>query len=777
MTNSRELAEQAFALLQDALEESEAQRSELEARLLTRPPPESNGDQQLRQLAEQLSQVEQERAQWHKTASQLHDVVSNERAKNKRLMERLDAAEAGSDKTLRKEVNYWRQRADEFAAAKQQFQQRIFALRSELTSAQERYAALEREAGSQQTEDRLQSVIVEREQHISELAAAFEASKLRCVELEQRLAVQASEQARHDDARCELEAAHAAAEQARTELQGKLAGLHAEREELEQSMASLERDAAETRTRHDSTEQAKAAAERQVAELHAARETMQHELEALQRRLDELETSVDTGRRSVDALERELSEARAGDAAKQQEIESLGRELADARSNDAVKQQTIDSLERELSEARADVATRHETIDSLEKHLAAARAGGDANESVIESLRKQLVEARGLDNERRNAVEELQDELSELRSREEQQVRELAALRQQIGDLQAHRASNEDEIATLRELLAESQELLDTSRGQVSGLEQELLEERGRADGLDESVGEQRREIIRLTERFEEAQERYEDAKWQLGKAKHFQRLVRRRKKLIANLIANIRAKQKATNALKAGLDSLRRYKAHADQRQQELLRRIETLEQSLSEARERLGKGQNTKRAADQAPPAPDETMRLRTQLAAQTEVIRSLESDLKRMRLAESDMRSKTLEVERLSDDIATKNTFIGSLQKDIEEHQRVLTQLRKREIELRELGEKLDERDQRIVALTSENEALRSARPSAGGSVDRDRITELEKQVGHLSQQLRQNLGTIATLNQDVERWKRKYEFLSAEPPYGVDSAAGK
>ena len=45
-----------------------------------------------------------------------------------------------------------------------------------------------------------------------------------------------------------------------------------------------------------------------------------------------------------------------------------------------------------------------------------------------------------------------------------------------------------------------------------------------------------------------------------------------------ANLIATIRAKQRANTALKAGLDGLRNYKATATQKQQQLLQKIETL-------------------------------------------------------------------------------------------------------------------------------------------------------------------------------------------------------
>jgi chromosome segregation ATPase len=720
MTNSRELAEQAFALLQDALEESEAQRSVLEARLQQQRPAETEPERQLRELAEQLASTEQERAQWHKTANQLHDVVANERAKNKRLVDRLETAESGTDKSLRKEVNYWRQKAEEFGSTKQQFQQRIFALKAELVAAEERFETLGRQPSNEGEIQRLQTLLGEREQQISELAAAFEGSKLRCSELTERIADQTKEREQLENRRRELESSGLAAQEAQNQLQHELATLRAE---------------------HEADVQAKTALERQVAEAIAEKDATTREVDALRQQLDESQDTSDASRDTIESLEHDLEE-----------------------------------LRQQFAEAQESTDANRDSLESLQQEIADARADGSTKQAAIDTLQRQLAETQELSQERQQTIDTLHRELEELRSLDDSKQQEITAIQQQVDDLQAHRASDEDEIRSLRQDLAESTKALSASREQMAGLEEELREEKVRSEDFNVMADDRRAQITKLTEKLEETQERYEDTKWHLGKAKHFEKLVRRRKKLIRDLLAHIRAKQKASNALKAGLDSLRRYKANADQKQQELLRRIETLEQSLSEAREKLGKTQNTKRSADQAPEMPTETARLRTQLAAQTEVIRSLEQDLKRTRLAEAEMRSKTMEVERLSDDIATKNTFIGSLQKDIEEHQRVQALLRKREIELREIGEQLAASNQKLAELEKENEALRAARPGEGGSIDRDKVAELEKRIGHMSHQLKQYESTISKLNQDVDRWKRKYEFLAADPPYGLDSATG-
>src|SRR5690606_26865650 len=126
-------------------------------------------------------------------------------------------------------------------------------------------------------------------------------------------------------------------------------------------------------------------------------------------------------------------------------------------------------------------------------------------------------------------------------------------------------------------------------RAQFAELEAELADEREHSANLSELANERRERITKHEEQVEEANERYEEAKWRLGKAQHFERLVRRRKGLILKLLAALRAKMKANRALKAGLDGLRRFKAASEANQHKLLARLETLKNELHEAREAL--------------------------------------------------------------------------------------------------------------------------------------------------------------------------------------------
>ena len=127
----------------------------------------------------------------------------------------------------------------------------------------------------------------------------------------------------------------------------------------------------------------------------------------------------------------------------------------------------------------------------------------------------------------------------------------------------------------------------------MAGLETELKEEREHAESLGELANERREHMTKLQEQVEEAEERFAEANWKLGKALYFERIVKRRKGLVVKLLEALRAKMKANVALKAGLDGLRTFKASAEMNQQKLLQRIDALE----------GRAQRSRRDR-QAPP-----------------------------------------------------------------------------------------------------------------------------------------------------------------------------
>jgi chromosome segregation ATPase len=718
MTNSREIAEQAFAVLRNALEESESQRRELADQLDSPRPPASDLEQAYEALQAQLHEARADRDLWKKTVSQLQDVVSNERSKNKRLSKKIGVVESGPDRAPRREISFWREKAESFEEARRKYQQRICELKEALNARDEQLLSQEDNQATTDELNRANEILAERDIRISELSASLETSQQENRNLQQRITELDAEARGYSQQVIEAEAARNEACRAADLIDAELKDLRAHSVTHQTEVESLQSEIEQQRTLN----------------------------EEYQRRISDLETQHD------------------------REIEAL----RDAQSNETSA----------LHEAHAaELASAHEQTARIESELEELRSKHTAELSALENGQAEFEQV--LETERAKHARELEHRDTEQQARE--QMHASALTKERADTAAAIRAEFEPRVAALTAQL-------DEQSNAFTALEAELAEERLRSDNLNELANERRESLTKTTEKLEEMEERYEDAKWQLGKASHFEKLVRRRRRLTTNLIGTIRAKQKANNSLKAGLDSLRRYKANADERQQELLRRIELLETSLSEAREKLAQASQARRLTDdqsagQAEAAiaqkPEEqpgdstsgTMQLRNQVSAQAEVIENLESDLKAARIAETEARQKLTDLEKLHDDLETKNTFIGTLQKDIEEHQKTLAQLRKRDIEVRELRVQLSELQRNVTTLQTENAQLRDVRGGDVESMDREKIAEQDKAISKLTAKIKEYEATINTLSEAADSWKRKYDFLAAETPYGFESASSK
>src|SRR5689334_1749769 len=132
MANPRDLAEQAFALLQDALRDSEARASDLDEQLKRKRAPKTKLEEQLDVLTHRLEKIESERAHWEQQAGHLEEIAEAERAKVAQLKKKLEIAESGPEKLTKKEVNYWRERAETFDTETQEYKTRLAGLRREL---------------------------------------------------------------------------------------------------------------------------------------------------------------------------------------------------------------------------------------------------------------------------------------------------------------------------------------------------------------------------------------------------------------------------------------------------------------------------------------------------------------------------------------------------------------------------------------------------------------------------------------------------------------------
>src|SRR6185295_1102925 len=132
MANPRDLAEQAFALLQDALRDSEARASQLDEQLKRKRAPKTQIEEQLDVLTHRIEKIESERAHWEQQAGHLEEVAEAERVKVAQLKKKLEIAESGPEKLTKKEVNYWRERAEDFDKETQEYKTRLAGLRREL---------------------------------------------------------------------------------------------------------------------------------------------------------------------------------------------------------------------------------------------------------------------------------------------------------------------------------------------------------------------------------------------------------------------------------------------------------------------------------------------------------------------------------------------------------------------------------------------------------------------------------------------------------------------
>ena len=127
MASPRELAEKAFALLQNALSEQEARATEVDE-LKRKRSPKTRTEEQNDVLAHRLESVEAERVRW----GHLEEIAEAERVKVAQLKKKLEIAESGPDKLTKKEVNFWRAKSETIDAQIKEYQERLAALRREL---------------------------------------------------------------------------------------------------------------------------------------------------------------------------------------------------------------------------------------------------------------------------------------------------------------------------------------------------------------------------------------------------------------------------------------------------------------------------------------------------------------------------------------------------------------------------------------------------------------------------------------------------------------------
>ena len=581
MSNSREVAKQAFDLLQKSLEESEARIAELSEELRHKQPTKHGLQKRLDVLTHRLEMSDENRERWKIEAGHLEGLVEHANAKVNQLKAKLEIAESGPDQVTKKEINYWRAKVESFDTQTAEYKARIVTLRQDVND--------------------------------------------------------------RDD-------------------------------ELRDAQAAL--------SPHD-----------------AATSTAQHHTEA-----QKAETSQEQELLAQINVARENAEA--------------------ARAQNA---RVVETLERQLKEREAKLQELTARINAGNESTKAAKAERAQDTRTAATLEKKLKER-------------------------EAELQELAA---QIND--AMKATKADKAKR-----AQTSRAAVTLNEQLKEREAERREAQERAENLSEVANERLDQLNKFREQCEEAEERQEEAEWRLGKAQHFERLVQRRKNLISSLIATIRSKAKANTALKAGLDSVRRHKASAEESEQKLLAQIEQLTSELGAVKEANASAKNASQRSQDTVNSKKEITESRARLSelkervnTQAELITSLEDDLQLSKLIQRDLNNKTADAQteaqlELTQQQKVSNKLLASSQNDQEKNRLVIEAL---EREITELRNKL----------------------AAQAKADGNSTGTDQGPSSNLIEKLEKSEAKIRKLTEVAKAWKRKYDFLTTDAPEAYQTQA--
>lgn len=749
MASPRELAEQAFSLLQNAFRASEARASELDEQLKRKRAPKTNPEEQLDVLAHRLEAVEKERTRWQQQAAHLEEVAETERTKVAQLRKKLEVAESGPEKLTKKEVNFWRAKAEAFTGETQEYRDRIATLRREII---ERDALIEKLRDGQLADGAAAST-----SPAESFGTPSESQPLARAEIDDLRAQLAERDRRVGTLEAQLaavrETRYAAPSDQSLEIQARM-------ETLSRQVATFDKALNEAHTGRAALKSELAAA---VAELEHA-----------QRAAREAQAAAERARTMVEEREHRIVELSA-------EIESVKQRAAAAASQSARaaiadREAQIHALRGQIEGHDREIKDRARRISELEQELAGHDERLSERNRALASLTEELEQARAM-------LEARDRELEQLRHHKQQLDGTLADALARADDFAVQLERAREEIRELAEHRAQLERQRDEVGEQVAGLEVELKEEKENAENLGEIANERREHMTKLQEKVDEAEERYEEAKYRLGKAAHFERLVKRRKGLIGKLLEAFRQKQKANTALKAGLDGLRTFKAGAEMNQQKLLQRIDALKQNLQEAQETIARHHGSTNTKEQLVTSETKVDSLEARLNAQAEVIETLEADLKTARAIVRTSDEKNHEIERLHKELEIKNKALAQLEADSDDQQRKLLKLRGTESETVRLRALTEKDRTEIETLEREVAQLRETleKQGAGAAAPRaeleTKLREREQSVTRLVGTIKEHEATIKKLGDTAESWKRKYQFLASDSPDAYKTAAEK
>ena len=493
MANPRDLAEQAIALLQNALSESEARASDLDEQLKRKRAPKNRLEEQLDVLSHRLESVEAESTRWEQQAGHLEEVAEAERAKVAQLKKKLEIAESGPEKLTKKEINFWRQKAEEIDTHIKEYQERLMGARRELD---ERDALIEqlRAAGGvgdaapqppPQTESdgELRRQLEQRDEWLAELRlelhelrgqpmppleteAEVETLRARITSLERALgeaqnlssAMQADlMRAQHEVAAREgaLHEAAAISERAIHDAVASSQRVHATLGEREHRIVELSAEVQQLRNELRQREEHQREELRQREEQQ--REEVRHRAEQ-QRELDQQQRERDAQQHQRDEQQRQRDQQQREQAARQEdEIATLASDIEALRGR----------LEQDRHDASAARSALELTLFEREQELDKQRQLLTANERDFKDLRQQLAQREEQIAEARRQLEEQQRDV-------QNRDRELAERQQQLRELSHALAERDQRFASSTAELEQSRAAIAMQGQEIDGLRETL---------------------------------------------------------------------------------------------------------------------------------------------------------------------------------------------------------------------------------------------------------------------------------------------------------------
>jgi chromosome segregation ATPase len=481
MANPRELAEQAFSLLQNALRASEARVSELDEQLKRKKAPKTKVEEQLDVLTHRLEAVEAERTRWQQQANHLEEIAEAERTKVAQLRKKLEIAESGPEKLTKKEINFWRAKAEEIDNETKEYKTRLANLRRELI---ERDALIERLRDGQP----------------ADVPGGAPAQPVDGVAAEQP---------------------HAAVDPASQDSSAAAEDLHWQLEQRDNRLAELQAELAELR---DSQEQVHSG---QSLEIHAQVETLRRQIATFDNALSEahtgrasLKAELAQALSALDKEQRAAREAQAGAeharstlAEREHRVVELSGELEQIRSQ--LRQR--DNQFRETSEQRdAQIAALSRDLENERRRAESERAAIDAERARMADADRDREELRARNAEAIRERDELLATLADALRRAEQLVGEAEEKQQRIDDYRAQIEAANRTLEQQREQLSRKSDELGSRDRDAADREAEHTARARQLERQQQDLAERERAMATLSAELEQARATLESSEREL---------------------------------------------------------------------------------------------------------------------------------------------------------------------------------------------------------------------------------------------------------------------